>query len=167
MKYATTLAALAVLSLSAPAAAQEPITSISAGKPAELTVVMMNAGYTVELAEDGIGDPMIISELIGMPLRIYFYGCDEEDNSGCTSLQLSTGFDRRKPWSRGEALQISEQLRYAAVRLDEEGDPFISWDIYTGDGIPTTVFLASLDEFARTIQLTADIVFAEEEQAKK
>lgn len=159
---AAVTALFAVTTLAVPAAAQSEIEMISAKDPAEITVVMMNAGYDVELTVDGIGDPLIASELSGMPLRIYFYGCDDETNDGCDSLQLSTGFDRKDPWTRGEALQISERIRFASVRLDEEGDPFISWDIITGDGIPTAVFLESLTQFTRTIELTASLVFAEE-----
>ena len=125
----------------------------------------MNAGYEAQLTTDGVGDPMIASTLAGMPLRIYFYGCDAETNDGCDSLQLSTGFDREQPWTRGEALEISERFRFASVRLDDEGDPFISWDIITGDGIPASVFLQSITQFERTIELTAAVVFAEEEAA--
>ena len=163
MKFGSVSIASAVLLCATPAYAQTDIEMISAKNPAELTVVLMNAGYDVELSEDGVGDPMIASELAGMPLRIYFYGCDAETNDGCDSLQFSTGFDRLQPWTREQALQISEKLRFASVRLDEEGDPFISWDIITGDGIPTAVFLESVKQFERTIEATADIVFADEE----
>ncbi len=152
-------------SLSAQSAQSDRAEMITAKNPAELTIVMMNAGYDVELTQDGVGDPMISAELAGMPLRVYFYGCDAETNDGCTSLQLSTGFDRAQPWSRGEALEISERFRFASVRLDEEGDPFISWDIVTGDGIPASVFLQSIKQFERTIELTAEVVFAEENAA--
>lgn len=163
-RFSTLLAAVAATALtsSAPVLAQNDIEMVTAKNPAEMTVVMMNAGYEVELTVDGIGDPMIASQVAGMPLRIYFYGCDEETNDGCDTLQLSTGFDRQKPWTRGEALAISESLRFASVRLDDEGDPFISWDIVTGDGIPTAVFLQSLDHFTQTVELTAQMVFAEE-----
>jgi len=146
----------------APAAAQSDIGMITAKNPAELTVVMMNAGYEVELSTDGVGDPMVASRLAGMPLRIYFYGCDADTNDNCTSLQLSTGFDRAEPWTRDEAFEISQRFRFASVRLDEEGDPFVSWDIVTGDGIPTAVFLESIRQFERTVELTARIVFAED-----
>ena len=143
-------------------AAQNEIETVSAKNPPELAIVMLNAGYDVELTEDGIGDPLIITEVVGMPLWVYFYGCDAEAHDNCSSLQLSTGFDRDKPWTRGEALAISESLRFAAVRLDAEGNPFVSWDIVTGDGIPREVFLQSLTHFSRTVELAADMVFAEE-----
>jgi hypothetical protein len=160
-------AATAVLSplalLAGPAAAQSQIEMVSAGNPAELTAVMMNAGYDVELTVDKVGVPMIKSELSGMPLRIYFYGCNEQTHDGCDSVQLSTGFDRQEPWTPAAAMQISESLRFASVRLDDEGDPFVTWDIVTGSGIPGAVFLESISQFKRTIQLTADIVFAEEQ----
>ena len=150
------------LALSSPAAAYEPIEEISAKRPAEIALVLMNAGYDVELGEDGIGDPMIISELAGYPLRIYFYDCGEDSSNTCTSLRFSVGFDRKKPWTGSEALEISKQYRFASVRLDNEGDPFVSWDIITEDGIPTKVFLAAVQAFEDNILPIADAIFADE-----
>ncbi len=142
--------------------AQAGVAMVSAKDPEGLAKVMSDAGYEVELSTDTLGDPMITTELANMPTRVSFYGCDEETNSGCDSLQLSTGFDRKEPWTKAEAIQISERLRFAAVSLDDEGDPYISWDIVTGDGIPSRVFLQSILQFSSTIESTADIVFAEE-----
>ncbi|WP_299193001.1 YbjN domain-containing protein [uncultured Erythrobacter sp.] len=149
------------LGIAAPAAAQNEIETVSAGNPAELAIVMMNAGYDVELTEDGIGDPLIKTEVEGLALEVYFYGCDETTNDNCDSLQLSAGFDRDKPWTREEALAISQRLRFASVRLNEDGDPTVSWDIVTGEGIPREVFLQSLTHFSRTVELAAEMVFAE------
>jgi hypothetical protein len=54
---------------SAQASAQTATATITAKNPAELTIVLMNAGYEAQLTTDGVGDPMIASILAGMPLR--------------------------------------------------------------------------------------------------
>ncbi len=149
---------MATTSLSAQTA--EPM--VSAQDPEGLAKVLMDAGYEAELTTDRQGDPMIRTELANMTTRLVFYGCDEQTNSDCDSVQFTTGFDRKEPWTKGEAIQISEKLRFAAVSLDDEGDPYISWDVFTGDGIPSRVFLQSVLKYSSTVESTADIVFADE-----
>ena len=75
---------------------------------------------------------------------------------------MQTGFDRKEPWSAEAALQISEKYRFVSVWLDDEGDPYVRWDIVTGGGIPTKVFLQALREYTLALQNASNLVFAEE-----
>lgn len=150
----------AVLMLAAPAQAADEM--VTANSPQGIAAIMELAGYDVELDTDSVGDPMIKTELAGWEARIVFYGCDEETHDGCDSLQLTAGFDRAKPWTAEEAIQISSKYRFASVWLDEEGDPFIQWDIVTADGIPAKVFLRSIREFTQAITNATELIFAEE-----
>lgn len=136
--------------------------NISAKNPAEMSIALMNADYDAELTSDNAGDPMIRTTLAGYRTRIVFYGCNEETNDECDSIQLVTGFDRKEPWTADQALAISQRFRYAAVRLDEEGDPFVSWDIYLGEGIPEEVFMTSVSIFEATVYDAAELAFADE-----
>ncbi|HAU22274.1 MAG TPA: hypothetical protein DCS24_06710 [Erythrobacter sp.] len=157
------IASLTAITLfAAPTLSQENGLMISAADPQGIVSVMEMAGYEAELDQDGSDDPMIITELNGWQARVLFYGCDAESHDGCGSLQLLGGFDRAKPWTAEEAIQISAQYRYSSVWLDEEGDPFIQWDIVTGDGIPAKVYLRSLREFAQALSNAAAMVFEEE-----
>lgn len=141
---------------------------ISAHDPNGMFAVMEGAGYEGELDTDGVGDPLITAELGGWDTYIYFYGCDDETHDKCDSLQFRTGFDRAQPWSAAQALEIPKNYRYAAVQLDEEGDPFVTWDLVTGDGIPRKVFLAALRSYEQALHNAASLIFAEErvEEAK-
>ena len=140
----------------------QDLSTISAGNPQGLVTVLEMAGYSPSLDADAQGDPKITLELAGYNTTIFFYGCDEETKKGCNSLSLSAGFDRKNPMTSEEAIEISKNYRFAAVRLDEEGDPYIMWDIYTGDGIPAKVFLQSLHAFTGSIEDVSDVVFAAE-----
>lgn len=144
------------------AQAATPPDNVSAADPGTLVNVMEFAGYEASIAVDDVGDPMIITELGGWQTNIYFYGCDGNTHQDCDSLQLQTGFDRKDPWSAKAAMQISENYRFVSVWLDGEGDPWVRWDIITGDGIPTKVFLQALREYTLALQNASNMVFAEE-----
>ena len=155
------LLTVAVSMLSAaPLAAQEA--TVTASDPQGIVSALEAAGYEAKLDTDGVGDPMILTELSGMSTQIYFYGCDEVTHDGCDSLQYSAGFDRKQPWTAAGALELSTKYRFTSVRLDDEGDPYIIWDVVTGDGIPTKVFLSGVLSFSGAIENASDVVFAEE-----
>ncbi|NCP18739.1 MAG: YbjN domain-containing protein [Erythrobacter sp.] len=161
MKSYAALAAMLVSSAAVPAFAQTPQTMVSANDPASVVSALEMGGYEATLDEDGSGDPMITTELGGMVSYIYFYGCVE--NAECSSLMFVTGFDRAEPWTADEALKISQNIRFASTWLDEEGDPFISWDVVADQaGIPIGNFSLAVRSYANTVDQVADIVFAEE-----
>lgn len=163
MKKAVIVAILAIQAPSAQAAA--PSNMVSAADPGAMAEVLEFAGYKATISTDDLGDPMIESELGDWPTRIYFYGCDETTHQGCDAVRLVAGFDRAKPWTSDEVVKISENYRFAAAYLDKDGDPWLAWDIVTGDGIPTKVFLKSMREFGATLETASTIVFAEENAA--
>lgn len=74
------------------------------------------------------------------------------------------GFDRAKPWTAEAAIKISNDYRFAAVTLDDEGDPYLRWDIVTDEGISTRVFVRSLRRFEDTVRVAQDVIFADEQE---
>jgi hypothetical protein len=156
------LAAIVLGLMASAAQATTPPNMVSAADPGTLVSAMEFAGYEASVAIDEVGDPMITTELGGWLTNIYFYGCDENTHQQCDSIQLQTGFDRKEPWSAEAALQISEKYRFVSVWLDDEGDPYVRWDIVTGGGIPTKVFLQALREYTLALQNASNLVFAEE-----
>lgn len=152
-------AAVFALAFSAQVSAQGPV--VTAKDPQSIVAALELAGYEPTLSTDATGDPLIRVRLNAYTTRIVFYGCDKDSHNGCDSIQLSTGFDRAEPWTADAAMEISRKYRYGAVFLDKEGDPYLKWDIITGDGIPTPVFLSSVRAFAGTVTFAAEMVFAE------
>lgn len=165
MKKAVMALALALQAAGVQAAA--PGNTVSAADPGSIVEVLEFAGYKAVISTDDLGDPMIETELSDWPTRIYFYGCDETTHQRCDSVRLQAGFDRATPWTGDEAIKISENYRFVATYLDKDGDPWLAWDIVTGDGIPTKVFLKSMREFGDALETASKIVFAEENAAKE
>lgn len=156
------LAATTALLCSVAAAAQADDGMVTASKPAGIVIAMLNAGFDAELTTDDVGDPLINSQVAGYPLQIFFYDCDEETHAECGSIQFVAGFDRKMPWTADAAIKLSNAYRFAAVTLDDEGDPYLRWDIVTEEGIPTRVFVKSLRRFEDTVRLAEDMIFADE-----
>jgi Putative bacterial sensory transduction regulator len=146
----------------APLSAQNGGDTLSAQQPAGIVIALLNAGYDATLETDDFDDPLIKFEGQGYKYDMLFYGCDEAAHDKCDSVQLRVGFDRAKPWTAQDAIGISREYRYLAVSLDDEGDPYLLWDIVTGEGIPAAVFLDSVTRFEENVGLAAELIFAEE-----
>lgn len=160
------LAALGLLA-TAPLAAQEQGRTeiIAASNPPGIVIAMLNAGFNPELTTDREGDPMIIARGTNANLFVLFFGCNPETHDNCQWIRFQVAFDRAKPWSPAEAINLTQQLAFLSVRLDGEGDPFLHWDLVLGEGIPLPVFIKNLRAFEESITLAADIIYAEEKAA--
>jgi hypothetical protein len=164
-KYRKLAIALAAGTFALPAAAQQPPMTVSAADPEGMANVLRFAGYPAEVVTDDYGDPQIDTEFSGWEGVIMFYGCDEETHDGCDSIELRVGFDRKEPMTL-ELLNEVVASRFIAAFLDDEGDPWINWDIITGndEGIPAPVFMQAVNEFSSGVEYAADLVFAEESE---
>lgn len=146
----------------APAMAEDRTEMIIASNPPGIVIAMLNAGHDPELTTDRTGDPMIVSRGPKASLFVLFYGCNAETHDNCQSIRFQVAFDRAKPWTAQEALSLADQLAFLSVRLDNEGDPFLHWDLVLGDGVPITTFVKNLRAFEESVTLAADIIHAEE-----
>lgn len=81
-------------------------------------------------------------------------------------MQLVIGFDRENPLPVEMLNELVAGHRMAAIYLDDEGDPWIKWDIVTEGGIPAAMFNSSLRKFSEQIAAIADLVFADERAAQ-
>lgn len=131
---------------------------VSAAEPDSVASAIQDAGYRANLTVDRVGDPMVETSMGGYKVQVIFYDCTA--NRDCQSLQFSAGFDRSQPMDPARALAFAHAYRYAAVSLDEEGDPFVTWDVITGPGIPQETFQASVAEFDAVVGSFGDFVFA-------
>lgn len=160
LKYA--LCCLAALTLPGQAHARDSANVTTASDPAGIVVTLLNMGFNPELTTDPVGDPLIISRSNGAVFSVFFFGCNETTHDNCQSIRIQVGYDREKPWTPAEAMQLSMEYPFLAVRLDKEGDPFVHWDLYLGEGIPEMVFVRNVREFERSVTLAAELVYAEE-----
>lgn len=164
MRYLAVFATVVFLAM--PLAAQTPTSMVTAGDPQGMVRVLEGAGYRPVLGKDDTGDPRIDVELDGSPAYILFYGCDEDTHQGCNSIQFAAGFDRTQPWTAEAALSLSQKYRFTSMSLDEEGDPFVKWDVMTGNGIPSDVFLAGVNSFRGAMDIVSEAAFADSPDGK-
>jgi hypothetical protein len=153
---------MAVAAFAASLAGAAQAQTVTANNPEGLLAAMKSAGYEAELTTDQLGDPMIKTEISGWEVSVLFYGCDAETNTGCDSVQFSTGFDREKAMDPVRALEIARKWRFLAVSLDEDGDPYLRWDIFTADGIPQSVFMAAFRRYGESLDDASEIIFEDE-----
>lgn len=155
------------LGLGGLARAEAPADLISAADPVAIVHALENAGLDPELTKDLAGDPLIISRGRRSVMSVFFFGCHETTHDKCQAIRLQVGYDRAKPWNAADAMQLSARYPFLAVRLDEEGDPFVHWDLNLAEPIPLKAFIANLREFERAADFAADYIYAEELMAPK
>lgn len=122
---------------------------VVASDPKAVALGVGEAGYLARVKEDSDGDPQIVTKMSGWTVIIYFYGC--VDNKDCQSIQFRAGFDRTSPMKLEDVNEWNAGRRFGTVSLDEEGDPYLSWDIILNEAIPQTVFAKIIDIYDETV----------------
>lgn len=132
------LAALCLALAAPPAGAQ----SISVADGPEIAAILIAEGYKARLETDNAGDPMIVSGAGGAQFEVFFYDCVA--GARCGSLQFSAGFDMNEPVSLDAVNIWNDRKRYAKMSVDEEGDPFLRYDINLEGGVARESLISSL-----------------------
>lgn len=125
------LAGATVLALGAGAAQAQAIHK-DGMTGAEVAAWLQKAGYKATLSKDDGGDPMIDSAADGHNFKIYFYDCDAAKR--CKALQFSAGFDLKQGLTLAKANEWNRKNRYLKVYLDDDGDPYVQYDVNVNAG---------------------------------
>ena len=134
--------------------------TVSARQPETLVAALKQAGYEVTAGTDDTGDPVLDLVMQGYKARLLFLDCDEASHDKCGSLQFFAAFDAEGAgMSVEDANLFARRYRYAAVSVTANGDPRLRWDIETGDGIPSEVFVTAAARFLGTVQAMGAMVF--------
>ncbi len=156
--WAIFAAATGVILAAVPASAQ----SVKASDPMGMLRTLQQAGHQASLTTDTQGDPKIDIKFGGWNGSILFYDCDDQTNDKCRSIQLVAAFDRKEPMPFSMMNDLVRSQRFISMYLDDEGDPYVQWDINIDDGISRDLFLASVSDFAGRVDYVSTVVFAEE-----
>ena len=156
MKLGRAISIAMAMGLAAPATAA----TVTAKKPGTLVEALKSAGYEVVAGVDDTGDPVLELVMQGYKARLLFLDCDEASHDKCGSVQFFASFDAEAAgFTLEDANLFARRYRYAAVSVTANGDPRLRWDIETGDGIPSEVFVSSAERFLTTVRAMAAVVF--------
>ena len=134
--------------------------TVSAKNPESLVEALRMAGYEVAAGTDDTGDPVLDLVMQGYKARLLFLDCDEVSHDKCGSVQFYASFDAEGVgYTLEQANLFARRYRYAAISLSANGDPRLRWDIETGEGIPSDVFVTSAARFLGAIQALSSEVF--------
>ena len=156
MRLGRAISIAMAMGLAAPAMAA----TVSASKPETLVEALKSAGYEVAAGTDDTGDPVLDLVMLGYKARLLFLDCDEASHDKCGSVQFYASFDAEGVgYTLEQANLFARRYRYAAISLSANGDPRLRWDIETGEGIPSDVFVTSAARFLGAIQALSSEVF--------
>jgi len=120
--------ALAALAFAAPAAAASlPSNGMS---PKDVQAWLLDNGYQAELEKAG-EEPYLKSAADGVSFEVHFYDCK---NDRCASIQFTAGFDIDGKVTADQANDWNSDKRYIDCFVDEEGDPWFTYDVNLSPG---------------------------------
>ena len=132
--------------------------TVSAARPDSVVKALVAGGNSAELATDDMGDPQINAQIGGWKAIVLFYDCTPA-HDGCRALQFRSSFDAPQGMTPDAALAFMRANRFASVVLDQNGDPRLSWDVVTGEGIDGAVFAEAVSGFASALAAMDKVVF--------
>ncbi|WGW05390.1 YbjN domain-containing protein [Tropicibacter oceani] len=132
MKISLISAALVLVSSAA-------LAEVDASNPARLLDLLRSEGFAVDLGADGVGDPKITGKHNGTQFQVFFYDCSE--NVDCRTLQFQVGYNLTDGMDFAQANKWNAEMRYGAVYLDDEMDPYLQMDVNIDHGVSEDNFV--------------------------
>ena len=96
----------------------------------EVQTWLLDSGYKAEKAKDG-EDEYVRSAADGVNFEVHFYDCKKDR---CASIQMIAGFDLDEKLTWQKANGWNSGKRFVNCFLDEDGDPWFSYDINLSPG---------------------------------
>ena len=121
-------AAVLLLSGGAASAAPEPHNDGMTLK--EIQSWLLESGYKAELKKDD-GEGYITSSAEGVSFEIYPNDCRQDR---CASMQLVAAFNVKQKLNAEKANEWNSGKRYVDCYIDDEGDPWFTYDINVSPG---------------------------------
>lgn len=120
----------AVLLLSGGAASAAPEPHNDGMTLKEIQSWLLESGYKAELKKDD-GEGYITSSAEGVSFEIYPNDCRQDR---CASMQLVAAFNVKQKLNAEKANEWNSGKRYVDCYIDDEGDPWFTYDINVSPG---------------------------------
>jgi hypothetical protein len=154
--------ALALLSVAAPAAAQDKL--FDAGDPAQVAAALREAGYKAELKKNSSGEPLISSAANGDTFTIEFYDCKQ--GVACGSFQFFSWYRKDPLFDVAFVNEWNAKKRFLKAVIDKDGDMSLYLDV-TAVGRITQAAFADWVDWYQVMDAEMDKFIAEKRAAKK
>lgn len=93
--------------------------------------VLRSNGLTVDVSQDGVGDPVIYSEIAGFNFALFGFNCASD---GCNEFLFSSYFDTDKKVPLDAINAFNEKTVAGRAFLDGDGDPNLEHLFTVSDG---------------------------------
>ncbi|WP_338466315.1 YbjN domain-containing protein [Novosphingobium sp. ZN18A2] len=160
MRLVFAAAIAAVLATASPGTAEA---RVSAGDPDGMVAQLVKMGAKAELTRDDIGDPLINAEINGWKSSLVFYDCNAA-HAKCQSFQFVAIFDAPKGFDPAPLYDFPRTHRFAAITINAQGDPRVSWDVITNGGIDDGIFRSAVFSFGNMLDAVGAIIFPRKAQ---
>jgi hypothetical protein len=135
MKTIIVAALAAVLAAALPAAAQTPLGPklIDTGGMTgpEVAAWLGGRGFESIIGKTNQGGPKVDSVRSGAKFQVNLYDCEGDR---CQSVQFSAFFDLKDGLTGPVANQWNKNNRYLKAYLNEDGDPYVQYDVNVNRG---------------------------------
>lgn len=140
--------------------AKVPDNMVSASDPESLVRALKLIGAKPELTQEEGVDPDISFTINDYNASVIFYGCNDEHKE-CDSFQLAGSFtlDKKQKFDPKLATKFVEEHRYAAVFVNESGEPDLRWDMVTVEPMPVANFTASVVRFGEALEYFSGLLW--------
>lgn len=130
MRTSLLAASAAALLLSAGAASAAPELHKDGMTVKEIQAWLLESGYKAELKKDD-GEGYVSSSAEGVSFEVYPNDC----NAGrCASMQMVAAFNVKTKLNAEKANEWNSAKRYVDCYIDDEGDPWFTYDINVSPG---------------------------------
>lgn len=115
----------------------------------EVAKVMRAKGLPTTISIDEYGDPQIDTASNGAKWMVRFYHCK---NDRCPSMQFNAGWNLTNGMALPTANRWNKEWRFGTVFVDDQGDPYIKYDMDVERGITTEAIDNNLDRWFQTLK---------------
>jgi len=129
---------------------------VDASDPKRIATLLQDEGYKAKIDVDEDGKITINSAANGADFQIYFQACSNGATE-CEILAFSAGFDLNQAVNRS-LISDWNRTRWSKSYRDDEGDPFLEFNVNAVHGVSEENFRDTLNWYTRELGEFVDLI---------